>query len=69
VLWPLGNDVFGIRVQGWRDRLAGLVNSSWLGLQSQKLTLGGNYGEATPADLSFTLSSPGSVYSIVDAVQ
>jgi len=32
------------------------VNSKWLGLAG--LTLGGNYGEATPTDLSFSISAP-----------
>lgn len=40
---------------GWRDRIHDLVNSDWIGLEG--LSLGGNYGEATPSDLSFVLSS------------
>lgn len=39
---------------GERSRLFNLVNSAWLGLP-YPVSLGGNYGEATPADLSFDL--------------
>lgn len=42
---------------GWRDRLASLVAGNWLGVPEQNLTLGGNYGEATPSDLSYSLTS------------
>jgi len=40
---------------GWRGRLHDLVTSDWLGLDG--MTLGGNYGEVSPSDLSDTLSS------------
>lgn len=40
---------------GWRGHLHDLVNSDWLGLVN--MTLGGNYGEATPSDLSLSLTS------------
>lgn len=39
---------------GWRDRIDDLV-VHWLGVSNQ--TLGGNYGEATPKDLSFDVST------------
>lgn len=45
---------------GWRQRLHDLVSSSWPALPpglGAGLTLGGNYGEATPADLSLTLTT------------
>lgn len=47
---------------GWRDRLNGLVNSTtnnWLGRTAgaSPQTLGGNYGEATPADLTFDVTA------------
>jgi hypothetical protein len=38
---------------GWRDNIHALVTSNWLGLDGH--TLGGNYGEATPSDLSYTI--------------
>lgn len=41
---------------GWRSRLAGLVTGDWL--QAANQSLGGNYGEATPLDLSFMLHGP-----------
>jgi hypothetical protein len=40
---------------GWRGRLHDLVTSDWLGLDG--MTLGGNYGEVSPSDLSDTLTS------------
>jgi len=42
---------------GWRSRLNSLVTTgtTWLGLPN--LQLGGNYGESTPSDLSFSLSA------------
>lgn len=40
---------------GWRDRIHSLVrNPDWINLSG--LTLGGNYGEATPSDLSTKIS-------------
>lgn len=39
---------------GWRDRIHSLVGSAWLDLSANQ-TLGGNYGVATPSDLSFTM--------------
>ena len=39
---------------GWRQRLNDRVLHEWLGV-SENETLGGNYGEDTPSDLSFTL--------------
>eukprot|EP01039_Chlorochromonas_danica_P001863 gene1863-2038_t len=41
---------------GFRDRIHNLV-TNWLGYPS--LSLGGNYGEATPSDLGFDISSSG----------
>lgn len=58
---------------GWRQRLHDLVNEgSWLGNYGTGIvlhvhfscnllagdSLGGNYGESTPSDLGFTLTSP-----------
>jgi hypothetical protein len=40
---------------GWRDRIANLVSGQWLGMPGQ--TLGGNYGEATPSDLGYTVNT------------
>ena len=48
--------------QGWRQNLHDLVTSKWLGLAG--LTLGGNYGESTPKDLSFTISSAGNQLAV-----
>jgi hypothetical protein len=46
---------------GWRSRIHDLVagNNAWLGLNADKpgLSLGGNYGEASPADLGYTLTT------------
>jgi hypothetical protein len=44
---------------GWRDDANALVNE-WLGSVggAAAQTLGGNYGEATPSDLGFTISPP-----------
>ena len=43
---------------GWRQRLHDLVNGPWLSSPSaDEESLGGNYGEATPGDLSFDLLS------------
>ena len=54
---------------GWRSRLHDLVTGGWLGSPSssnasppsatvhEEQSLGGNYGEATPGDLSFQMSS------------
>ena len=39
---------------GWRDRIDNLV-VNWLGAADQ--SLGGNYGEATPSDLGFAVTS------------
>ena len=40
---------------GWRGRLHDLVTSDWLGLDG--MSLGGNYEEFSPSDLSDTLTS------------
>jgi len=40
---------------GWRQQLNNLINSDWIGLTSSGQTLGGNYGEATPSDLSYDI--------------
>lgn len=40
---------------GWRDRIDDLV-VNWLGAKDQ--SLGGNYGEATPSDLGFVVTTP-----------
>ena len=40
---------------GWREKIHDLVQSNWLGDLS--VSLGGNYGEATPGDLGFRLTS------------
>lgn len=40
---------------GWRQRLHDLINSDWIGTSTEQ-TLGGNYGEATPSDLSYQLN-------------
>jgi hypothetical protein len=40
---------------GWRGRLAELVSGSWLNRPRE--SLGGNYGQATPADLGFTFTN------------
>ncbi len=39
---------------GWRDRLNNLLHD-WLKVSTSE-TLGGNYGEATPSDLGFTVT-------------
>lgn len=51
---------------GFRDRIHGLVqNSTWIGLSG--LSLGGNYGEATPSDLSLNLKDgPGTLQCSAD---
>jgi hypothetical protein len=43
---------------GWRDRINNLVRN-WLlvGTNDTTQTLGGNYGEATPSDLSFNVTA------------
>lgn len=40
---------------GWRSRINSLINSPWLGVQTPGQTLGGNYGEASPPDLSLNV--------------
>ena len=40
---------------GWRGNLHDLVTSPWLGVAN--LSLGGNYGEASPSDLAFSFTS------------
>jgi len=40
---------------GWRQQMNNLINSDWIGLVSNGQNLGGNYGEATPNDLSYNL--------------
>lgn len=47
---------------GWRDRINQVVLQDWLHVP-QGQTLGGNYGEATPSDLSFTVSDQSRVCS------
>lgn len=49
---------------GWRDRIDTLVQN-WLLVGSSDTTqsLGGNYGEATPSDLSYNVTSAHSVSS------
>lgn len=42
---------------GWRERIHALVNSEWINATSSGQTLGGNYGEETPSDLSFLISN------------
>lgn len=42
---------------GWRDRINSVVLNQWLQVPSDQ-TLGGNYGEATPSDLGFTVGAP-----------
>ncbi len=39
---------------GWRVRIHDLIQSDWLA-NSTTISLGGNYGEATPSDLSFNI--------------
>ena len=41
---------------GWRTTIHDLVQSDWLG-GAASVTLGGNYGEQTPSDLSYRLTS------------
>ena len=50
---------------GWRDRIDGLV-VNWLGAKGQ--SLGGNYGEATPSDLGFVVTSTEDVSNSTCAV-
>mmetsp|Transcript_8462 Transcript_8462/g.12606 ORF Transcript_8462/g.12606 Transcript_8462/m.12606 type:complete len:481 (-) Transcript_8462:1-1443(-) len=53
---------------GWRDRINYLLRD-WLGA-AEGQTLGGNYGEATPSDLSFALlSSSTSTSTAMEASQ
>ncbi len=46
---------------GWRDRINGLVSGDWLGATGQ--TLGGNYGEASPSDLTLTVTESDTIAS------
>ena len=39
---------------GWRERAHNMV-TSWLGQETE--SLGGNYGEATPSDLGFSIET------------
>jgi len=41
---------------GWRQKLHDLIQSDWL-VGDDSVSLGGNYGEATPTDLGFRLTS------------
>jgi hypothetical protein len=40
---------------GWRQRLNDLIKSDWIGVYSNE-SLGGNYGEISPSDISYTLN-------------
>ena len=55
---------------GFRDRLNGLIQpDSWLlgeGSLASAQTLGGNYGEATPSDLGYTLTASSGEVCAVD---
>ena len=42
---------------GWRQKIHDLVQSNWLAEGDLSVSLGGNYGEATPVDLGFRLTS------------
>lgn len=42
---------------GWREKIHDLVQSNWLAEGDLSVSLGGNYGEATPGDLGFRLTS------------
>lgn len=52
---------------GWRERLDETILHDWLGAATNQ-SLGGNYGESTPADLSFTVESSFDVYNTTCAV-
>jgi len=51
---------------GWRQTLHDLVQSDWLA-GGDSVTLGGNYGEATPKDLGFRLTHQASDGSATEA--